>query len=307
MGLAELAQAVWSFASPSSTTAGAVLSLRGPRVVASLLVGASLGVSGAAMQGLLRNPLADPSLLGVASGAAAAVSMAIVGGGVLGWLLPGWAVTGAAVLGAMGATSLVLRLGRREGRLSVALVLLAGIAVNAAAGAVQGLVLSLATDPQLRAVTWFGLGSFASVGRSALGPLALATAVSVAGLVPLGRSLDALALGEGSALHLGFDVERTKRAVVVLSAVAVGGAVAAVGLVAFVGLVAPHLARRVVGPSHRGALAAAAWVGATLVCLADALARTALAPTELPVGALTSALGAPLFVWLLLRARRALA
>lgn len=284
-----------------------VLELRLPRVLLGIVVGAGLAASGAAMQGLLRNPLADPSLLGVSSGAALATAVALVAGGGLLERLPAWAAAAAlpacAFLGAGAAAALVVRLGRRGGATSVATVLLAGLAVSALAGAGTGLITHIATDAQLRGLTFFTLGSLGGATWTQLAVVTPLVGGAVAVVLAHAGTLDALSLGEACAASLGIDVERAKRRLLVCVAIAVGAGVAATGLIGFVGLLAPHAVRLSVGPSHRVLLRASALAGGLVLVGADAVARTAVRPAELPIGVLTALLGSPLLLWLVLRAR----
>ncbi len=277
--------------------------IRLPRVALGLLVGAGLAVSGALMQGLFRNPLADPGLVGVSSGAALGAALAIVAGATVG----GAAVLGPALVaasafaGGLTTTLLVYRLATQGGRTSVPTMLLAGIAVNALCGAGVGALVLFADDGQLRDLTFWTLGS---LGGATWGALAVALPLVGAVIVAaprLAAPLNALLLGESEARHLGVRVERVKRTVVALAAVAVGATTAVAGLVGFIGLVAPHLVRLVLGPDHRALLPASALAGAALVAGADLAARLLLAPAEIPIGIVTAATGAPVFLWLLLR------
>ncbi len=284
-----------------------LLYIRLPRVLMALLAGGALGVSGAALQGLFRNPLADPGLVGVSGGAALAAVMALVlGPAVLGevWtaLQPGGLAL-AAFAGGMAATLAVYRIATREGRTGVATLLLAGIAVGATAGAGTGLMLFLADDQQLRDITFWSLGSLGGATWHNLPIAAPLFLIAFVGLLRLSRPLNALLLGEAEAFHLGVNVERAKRQAVVLTALGVGAAVAVCGVIGFVGLVVPHLVRLVAGPDHRVLLPASALLGALLLLLADVFARTIAAPAELPVGIVTAAVGAPFFLWLLVRER----
>jgi iron complex transport system permease protein len=283
-----------------------LLSVRLPRVALATLVGAALGISGAAMQGLFRNPLVEPGLLGVSSGAAFGAVAAIVLGASLGglpaalgpWLLPvaGFA---AGLVTVLAATTIA----RSEGRSSVATLLLAGIALNALAGALTGLCMYLASDAQLRTITFWLLGSLGGASWTSAAALALFLAPALLLLPRFARALNALALGETEASHLGYDVERTRRGVVLLVALSVGAAVALTGVIGFVGLVVPHLVRLAFGADHRVLLPGSALLGAILLLAADALARTAVAPAELPIGILTAATGTPFFLALLVRQR----
>ncbi|MFT4265832.1 MAG: iron ABC transporter permease [Xenophilus sp.] len=291
--------------------AGAVLwTLRLPRVLLAAAVGASLGMAGAALQGLFRNPLADPGLIGVSSGAALVVALLVVFG-------PLWRPTLAdaqwlalqpagAFAGGLTATWLVYLLGRADGGVSAAAMLLGGIAVNALALAGIGLASYLATDAQLRNLTFWSLGSLSSAGWPMLALVALAGLPALLGLGALAPALNALALGEAEARHLGLAVERTKALVVLFGALAVGAAVAFCGVISFLGLVAPHCMRLLAGPDARVVLPGAALLGAILAVGADTLARTLVAPAELPIGVLTALVGAPFFLGLLVQARQRL-
>jgi iron complex transport system permease protein len=279
--------------------------VRAPRVLMAALIGAGLGAAGAAMQGLFRNPLADPGLIGVSAGAAlAAVAAIVLGGSLFGaaaGLLGLWLLPVAAFVGGLGATLLMARLGTVDGVTSVPTLLLAGVAVNALAGALTGLLVFMADDRQVRDVTFWSLGSLAGARWEQLPVVLLLVGLPSLLLCLLARPLNALLLGEAEAFHLGTRVETVKRFAVVLAAVAVAAGVAFTGLIGFVGLVVPHLVRLGFGSDHRLVLPGAAALGAALLVLADLLARSLAAPAELPVGVVTALLGAPFFLWLLRR------
>ena len=281
--------------------AAVLFSIRLPRVVLAAVVGAALPVSGAAMQGLFRNPLADPGLIGMASGAALAVAVAIVlAGSFVGtWGLYGLSV--AAFVGGLLASLLIFRLARRTGVFSVTYLLLAGIAVNALAGAGTGFLTYLSTDRQLRALTFWAMGSLGGALWSAVGVAATLVVPATLLLVRKAGDLNLLLLGEDDARYLGVDSARLQRVVLVCVSVAVGAAVAVSGIIGFVGLVVPHLLRLTIGPDHRRLLPAAALAGALLLLVADTVARTIVAPAEMPVGILTSLIGGPFFLWLLMK------
>jgi iron complex transport system permease protein len=279
-------------------------------VILAVLVGAALGIAGAVMQGLFRNPLADPTLIGVSGGAALAAAVTVVLGAIaapgLVTLLGTATLPVAAFLGALAMTWVVFRLGDVDGRSSLATILLAGMAVNALASAGIGMLTYMASDEQLRSFTFWTLGSLGGANGAMLlvvGPL---IGVALVALVALATPLNAMALGESGATHLGFDVQKVKRIGMGACALAVGTGVAVSGMIGFVGLVAPHFVRLATGPDHRTVLPAAALLGALLLVCADVAARTLVAPAELPIGILTSLLGAPFFIALLLRQRRAL-
>lgn len=275
--------------------------IRLPRVVLGGLVGAALAVSGALLQGIFRNPLADPGLIGVSSGAALGAVFTIISGlAVFGiYTLPV-----AAFLAGAATTLLVYRLSRRHGRTDVAMLLLVGLALNALAGATTGLLTYLADDDQLRSIVFWTLGGLGG----ALWETVLAAAppiLIVLVLAPrLGFYLNLFALGEAEARHLGVNVEWIKRAAVLIAALATGAAVALTGPIGFIGLIVPHMVRLTIGPDHRWLIPACAFGGATLLILADLLARTLAAPAEIPVGLFTSFAGGPFFLALILRTRR---
>ena len=283
-------------------------SIRFPRVVLGALIGATLATAGGALQGLFRNPLADPGVIGVSAGAALATALSIVVGGRLmdattavtwvPWLMPI-----AAFAGAMAAATIVLFVSRNGAGQSVATMLLAGIAVNALASAGTGLLISLANDTQLRALSFWTLGSLGGATWHVVIVAAVPMLIAIVGLQRTTRSLDLLLLGEREAQHLGVRTGRLRAIVIGCVALGVGSAVAFSGLIGFVGLVIPHLVRLVLGPSHRGVLPLGAVLGATLLVLTDLGSRTVLAPIELPIGAVTAAIGAPVFLWLVLRRR----
>lgn len=284
---------------PSVRDRAIVWSIRLPRTLLAFAVGGALGLSGAALQGLFRNPLAEPALIGVSSGAALGAVLCIATLPATLPLVGALAVPLAAVVGGGLATVLVYRLGRRDGRTAVGTLLLAGIAVNALAGAIIGLVLTMVDEGRLRTITLWTLGSVGGATWGSALTVATAVAVAVVLVVPAARSLDALLLGEAEAAHLGVPVQSLKRRLVAASTLAVGAATAFSGLVGFVGLVVPHILRLAWGPEHRFLLPASALGGGTLLALADLVARTAAAPAELPIGVLTAILGAPFFLALL--------
>ncbi|MFS4109050.1 FecCD family ABC transporter permease [Streptomyces sp. PD-S100-1] len=275
--------------------------VRFPRIVLALLVGASLGCAGALMQGVFGNPLAEPGVIGVSSGAAVgAVAAIALGIDVLGaWTVPVFAfVTG------LGTVLLVYAMARSGGRTEVVTLILTGIAVNAFALALIGLFLFFADTAAVNQITFWQLGSLSQ----ATWPKVLAVlpcAVLGLALAPLyARRLDLLALGERPARHLGVDVERLRITLVLIVALLTAAAVSISGIVSFVGLVVPHLLRMAAGPGHRFLVPGSALLGALVLLAADLTARTVAAPAELPLGVLTALLGSPFFFWLLRRTRR---
>jgi iron complex transport system permease protein len=274
-----------------------ILALRLPRLLLAVAVGAALATGGSTMQGLFRNPLADPGLIGVSAGAAVGAVAAIVLGGKAG----SWIIAASAFVGGLVATTLVFLIGRR--RPGVANLLLAGVAINAIAMAGVGLLTYLATENQLRDLTFWSLGSLGGASWSRLAIVAPWIVLPLLCLPRAAAALNALLLGEGEAALLGFRPERLQPLLVALVALSVGASVAFTGVIGFVGLVVPHLLRMTYGPDHRFLLPASALGGAILLVAADALARTVVAPGELPIGVLTALVGGPFFLWLLLRRR----
>ncbi|NUB46174.1 iron chelate uptake ABC transporter family permease subunit [Fertoebacter nigrum] len=284
-----------------------LLDIRLPRLAMGVLIGAALAVSGAVMQGLFRNPLADPGIVGVGAGAGLGAVFAIVLGGLLPASVAAVAgnhlVSLAAFLGGWASTLLLYRVATRRGQTSVATMLLAGIALGALAGAVTGILVYLADDRQLRDLTFWGMGSLAGASWAKLltaAPLIL-PALALAPL--LARGLNGLALGEAAAGHIGLPVQRIKLLAILAVAAATGASVAVAGGIGFIGIVVPHLLRLASGPDHRWLLPNAALLGAILLVLADIIARLVVAPAELPIGIVTATLGAPVFLWILLRRR----
>lgn len=284
-----------------------IMEIRLPRIIMGMLVGAGLAVSGAVMQGLFRNPLADPGLVGVSAGASlGAVSMIVLGGTALAplYLLFGlYALPIAAFVGGLATTLLLYRVATRRGRTSVATMLLAGIALGALAGAATGALIYISDDRQLRDLTFWGLGSLAGATWGKIGTAGPVIAVVLVATPFLARGLNALALGEAAAGHLGVPVQRIKNVAIVTVAAATGATVAISGGIGFVGIVVPHMLRLSIGPDHRYLLPSSALLGAILLLLADAVSRTIVAPAELPIGIITAVCGAPFFLWILLRQR----
>ena len=279
------------------------MNIRLPRLVLGVVAGAGLGLSGALMQGLFRNPLADPGLIGISSGAALAAGVTIVLGAL--WLpdlprtLGSWTLVAMAFGGGFAVTLLIYALSQSDGGTRVALMLLAGVAVNALAGAGLGFLSVMASDEQLRSLQFWLLGSLGGARWSAVLLVgAIVSLATVAGLT-LAAPLNAIALGESQATLLGVDVEQTKRRAVCVTAFAVGAVTATTGIIGFIGLIAPHWVRMIAGPDHRVVLPGSALLGAVLVLTADAVARTAMAPSELPLGVLTAFIGAPMFLLML--------
>ena len=282
-----------------------LIDIRLPRMLLGMLVGASLAVAGAMMQGMFRNPLADPGLIGVSSGAAvAAVATIALGNGLAApWIkaFGAYALPVAAFAGGITTTAVLVGIVSRQGQMAVGTLLLAGIALAALNTALMGLIAFASDDRELRDLTLWMLGSLSGASWPkvfAVLPFALIVAVVLPGLI---RGLNGLLLGEAEAFHLGIDVEKTKRLIVLVTSAAVGAAVAVSGIVGFVGIVVPHLVRLLAGPDHRVVLPASALMGATLVLVADIFARMLLRPAELPLGVVMAIIGAPIFLHMVVK------
>jgi iron complex transport system permease protein len=294
LGPAEL---VAAFTGADATTRTIIWDLRVPRVLLAFVVGGGLGVTGAALQALVRNPLADPYLLGLSGGAGlGAVAVIALGPS------SAWAVPLAAFAGALAAVALVYRLAVVTGRrLDPHVLLLAGVVVGAFAGAIMSAIIVLSDAPKLRnAIVWL-LGGLGGASWPALLTLTLWSVVPLAVIWASARSLDLLALGEETAAHLGADPERLKRIIYLSASLLTAASVATCGIIGFVGLVIPHAVRRAWTPLHRILVPASFLAGGTFLVIADALARTVLRPVELPVGVITALVGVPLFAMLLRR------
>ena len=295
------------FAADNSQTQTILFDIRLPRILLAICVGAVLSSTGAVMQGLFRNPLADPSLIGVSSGASVGASLMIVAaagfihsGALLGLSL----VAVGAFIGGFVATLLVYRLATSGIGTSVTTMLLAGIAIAAIAGALNSLLSYFSDNDMLRQISLWQMGNLSGASWTKVSIMA-SVALLLMSLFPRdSRALNALLLGESEARHLGVDVQAVKRRLIILTALGVGVCVALAGLVGFVGLIIPHIVRLAIGPDHRWLIPASALAGATLLVIADSLARIVVVPAELPTGILTALLGAPFFFALLLQQRK---
>ncbi len=278
--------------------------IRLPRSLMAMAVGALLALSGAVLQGLFRNPLADPGIIGVSGGAALGAGLAIV---LLPTLTLPWLTLGSttllAFIGGMLTTLLVYRLGRSSVGTSMLMMLLAGVAVGAIAFSVLGLLNYVADDEQLRDLSLWQMGSIAGANWPRVMLSTLMAGLFWGWCQQQAGALNALLLGEAEARHLGVNVERLKRYAIFMCALAVGIAVASAGMIGFVGLMVPHLVRLMSGPDYRKLLPLSALGGALLLLLADLLARQLAPPAEVPVGLITALLGAPFFLWLLQQQR----
>ncbi|MGD8172354.1 FecCD family ABC transporter permease [Vibrio sp. TRT 21S02] len=282
-----------------------VQQVRLPRTLLAIAVGGILAISGAVMQGLFRNPLADPGIIGVSSGAALGAAIAIVLFGELAAQYPNLLLFGTvpmfACIGGALTTFIVYRLGTGSTGTSVTMMLLAGVAISALAGAALGLLNYFADDQALRDLSLWTMGSLAGANPKGLW-LAFSTLLIL--FVVYYRDankLNAMLLGEAEARHMGINVQALKRRLIILAAASVGVTVALSGMIGFIGLIVPHLARMMIGPNYKSLLPVTLLMGALLLLIADMMARTVVAPLDMPVGIVTALLGAPFFVWLLIK------
>lgn len=310
---------VWNLISALFGNEGAISSrdytiitaVRLPRMLLGMFIGAGLAVSGLIMQGLFRNPLADPGLVGVSAGASlGAVSIIVIGGTVLApltALLGIYSLQIFAFLGGLATTFTLYIVATRSGQTAMATMLLAGIAIAAFAGAITGVFIYVANDAQLRDVTFWGLGSLAGSNWTKVWASLPIIGAAIVGALFLSDGLNRMALGEASARHLGLDIQRFKISSIVIVAAATGASVAVSGGIGFVGIVVPHILRLIIGPNHKYLIPASILLGASFLLIADAVARTIVAPAELPIGIITAAVGGPFFLWVLLTRRNRIA
>lgn len=285
--------------------------IRLPRISLSILAGAALGLSGAVMQGLFRNPLADPGLIGVSSGAALGATLCIIMENSLGLerffyentifqtFLIKWSVPLSGTIGGFFTTGLLYSFAKKQEGLSTTTVILAGVALGAFTAAITGILVFHANDTALRDITFWNLGSLAGANWSSLLVLLPFFLIAVSLIFPLRHTLNAFLLGEKEAILLGHSVERFKMLAILAVALATGPVVSFIGVIGFIGVVVPHLIRLITGPDHRIVLPASGLAGALLLLWSDTAARLIALPAEVPVGIITAALGAPAFLWLL--------
>lgn len=288
---------------------GVLWMIRLPRVILGVLIGAGLGVAGASLQGLFRNPLADPGLIGISSGASmAAVVMIIIQNSLPIFhtfpLLNFYSLNFAAFAGAIVTTLFIFRIARSGGQAVISTMLLAGIAVRALCESVTGLMTYVANNEQLRSITFWSLGSLGGASwQTVLGvtPFILIPLLLLPRLAP---AINLLALGEREAMHSGVKVSQLKVQLVILATMSVAAGVAVAGIIGFIGLIVPHIVRQFTGPDYRILIPGAALSGAVLLTIADLLCRTIVAPAELPVGIITAVIGAPFFIWLIVKEKK---
>ncbi|WP_432454251.1 MULTISPECIES: FecCD family ABC transporter permease [unclassified Agarivorans] len=288
-----------------------ITGIRLPRTLLCIAVGAILAMCGAVMQGLFRNPLADPGIIGVSSGSAAGAAIAIVLLSLLDWQLPNvvssLAIPLFAFVGGFITTILVYRLGTTANGTSVVMMLLAGIAIGALSGAGIGLLSYLANDQMLRDLSLWQMGSLAGASWNNILLAFITLTILTVVFCRKAKALNALLLGEAEAGHLGIDVQKLKSQLIFFTALGVGIAVSVSGLIGFVGLVVPHLVRMLLGPNHQQLIPFSGLLGAALLLMADLISRMIISPAELPVGIVTALVGAPFFIFLLLQQRQRIA
>lgn len=284
------------------------VSIRFPRVLLGALVGATLAIAGASIQGLFRNPLAEPGLIGISSGAGLfAVIMIVLEArffGVITAVFGYYALSAAAFTGACLAAFLVYRIAMKNSKADITTLLLAGIAINALAGSFTGLLTYLATDDQLRNITFWSMGSLGGANWKVIRSILPFVMIPMIALPFLGKALNAMVLGESQAAHMGVNVTQVKTVTIVLATLGVGASVAVSGLIGFVGLVVPHILRMACSADNRLVIPGSALLGASILVLGDLLARTLVAPAELPIGILTAIIGSPVFIYIILSERR---
>ena len=295
-------------ASLSQTDTYIISELRLPRICMAILTGIVLASCGAAMQGVFRNPLADPGILGVNSGAGlGAALMIVLGAQIVPESLPMlkfYSIPLGAFIGALLVTIILYRVGSSEGRTNTAMLLLGGIALQAMIGAVLGLLTFISSEEELRSLTFWSMGSLDISGWKELSLIAPICLISYFMIHRQAKALNSLLLGESEAVHLGYNVQALKVQLIIWCSLAVGITVAFTGGIGFIGLVAPHLIRLMLGPDHRILFPASALCGACLLLISDTLARTVASPVEIPIGIITATLGSPFFLALLFKARK---
>ena len=280
-----------------------IIDIRLPRIIMGILVGVALGISGAILQGLFRNPLVDPGFIGVSSGAAIGAMFiimfshlfAIANNFYIQFLLPIFAMSGG-----LFTTILVYKMSQMSGKTNIMAMLLSGIAINAFSGSIIGFLVYRASDMELRSFTFWTLGSLDNSNWLIVSIAFIAILIPLILSINLRKKLDIFMLGDSEAGYLGLNIEKLKKKIILISALMVGVTVAFCGMIGFIGLVTPHLVRLIMGPSHKTLIFGSAILGAIILILADFISRIIIAPAQLPIGIITSALGAPFFLWLII-------
>lgn len=294
---------------PNEQFEAVLFSLRLPRVLQSVIVGVGLAVSGATIQGLFRNPLAEPGLVGISAGASLFAIIVIVLGNVFfSSFMAGfghYSLALSAFAGGCITAFVVYRISVHNGRSDIATLLLAGIAINALSGAVIGVLTYLSDDVQLRNITFWSLGSLGGASWSSVAVLSIFVGIPLVVVSFFSKALDVFALGEAQAAHAGVNIQLVKRTLLILTTLSVGASVAMCGIIGFVGLVIPHMVRLFAGSSHRHLIPSSALLGGAVLTVADLIARTLVMPAELPIGIVTALLGSPVFIYMIFKEKRA--
>ena len=278
--------------------------IRIPRVILASLVGASLAISGACLQGLFRNPLVDPGFIGISSGAAIGAMISIMFGSSIYYFMPQvlipFALPILAMTGSFLATTMVYKMSKVSGKTNIMAMLLSGIAINAFAGAIIGLFVSLSSDAELRSFTFWTLGGLDMADWDIVAITFLFIIIPFIIIYKSQYQMDIFMLGDAESEHLGINVEKLKKKIILISSITVGVSVAFCGMIGFVGLVTPHLVRLFIGPNHKYLIPGSAILGALILTISDLICKTIIAPAQLPIGVVTSTIGAPFFIWLIL-------
>ena len=285
-----------------------LINIRFPRVVLAVLVGAGLGTSGAILQGLFRNPLVDPGFIGVSSGAAVGAIISIMFGGIISNFLPPFIIAFLlpilAISGSFLTIMLVYSMSKVNGKTNVMAMLLSGVAVNAIAGSIIGFFVSISSDLELRSFTFWTMGGLDNSDWFIVFLASLFTLIPFLFIYNSRKEIDIFMLGDSEANTLGINVEYLKRKIVFISSIMVGVSVAFCGMIGFVGLVTPHLVRLFVSPNHKYLIPGSAILGSLILVIADFISKTIISPAQLPIGIVTSAIGAPFFIWLIINQKR---
>ena len=287
-----------------------LINIRIPRILLSLIVGIGLGTAGAILQGLFRNPLVDPGFIGVSSGAAIGALIVIIFSHQFSYLLNDnlvpYILPITAMIGSIITTLLVFKISIVSKKTNVMIMLLSGIAINALVGAIIGLLIIQSNDQQLRSFTFWTLGGFDNANWQIVLISGFLIGTSLFFIYPISKKLDIFMLGDSESTYLGLNVENLKRRIILITALIVGVSVAFCGMIGFIGLVTPHLVRLFIGPEHKYLLPGSSLLGGLILTFSDLISRTIIAPAQLPVGIITSLMGAPFFIWLLINQKRRL-
>tara|TARA_B000000475_G_scaffold46738_1_gene35631 strand:- start:1107 stop:2165 length:1059 start_codon:yes stop_codon:yes gene_type:complete len=285
-----------------------LINIRFPRVILAILVGAGLGTSGAILQGLFRNPLVDPGFIGVSSGAAVGAIISIMFGKLLSNFLPhilqAFLLPILAIIGSFLTIMIVYSLSKVNGKTNVMAMLLSGVAINAIAGSIIGFFVSISSDLELRSFTFWTMGGLDNSDWFIVILVSFFTILPFLFIYKFKTEIDIFMLGDSEAANLGVNVEYLKRKIILISSIMVGISVAFCGMIGFVGLVTPHLIRLFISPNHKYLIPGSALLGSLILVLSDFISKTIISPAQLPIGIVTSAIGAPFFVWLILSQKR---